>query len=326
MIFIIPVSGADFDKLPKFVKVLQKLGGLKEHKGILVPTADVAERACQIARPLEMLFGEYREIKLTTTPKGGWPGACNVHFKLAVSETMASLDSHWMWLELDSCPLKEGWANALHWDYINGGTAFRGYVNDTSSFSEFSGTHMVGFGMYPKDFYARTVLWQYPPEDIPFDIFMRDAIRKDVSVSPMISHIWGSREYHYHHDGFLYGKDRHGNLQAVSKTAVIVHGVKDDSLYDLILNDEKIEEITPSKSEYPLSLEEMASILRENGYAVVTPDALEDPPQSTETLTAFNDEEDIKLDNPVVVSDSPPPSTTVNVQLPKRRGRPKLVK
>lgn len=337
MIFVIPVSGADFDKLPKFVKVLQKFGNLQDHKVIVVASQDVSKGAFEFTSPLSMMFGEYTEIKLNFPTQGHWPLGPNVHFQNSVSATIGLLDGPWMWLELDSCPLVKGWADAIQHEYRALGRPFMGVISNSSEFLEgASGNHMVGFGVYPPDFNSRTVLWNYPSPDVPFDIFMRDAIIRDVANTPKIFHSWGSRHYTLHHDGCLYGKDRHDNDIGIPPEAVIAHGVKDDSLYDFILGEGDLPHLQEEKfAANDSSLEQMADLLRKAGYFVVTPEAAsqiiensEDLISSPSTETISTQPDDLQGDPAMGHSLQPSETKAVvesnatKVQLPKR-GRPR---
>jgi hypothetical protein len=354
MIFIIPVSASDFDKLPKFVKVLQKLGGLGSHKGILIPTQEVASKAFEIARPLEMLFGEYTEIKLSVNPSEGWPYACNVHFQHAVSSTIGLLDGPFMWMELDCCPIKNGWADTLQREYISKERPYMGPIRDTAPRVNWpcEGQHMVGVAIYPQDFHRRTVLWNYPGTD-PFDIFMRDAIFPFAAPTDSIGHFYHSREYEVSDDGGIHCKGEFGQLEWIEGNMVVVHGVKDDSLYDIIIDGwipgdgVRLPLGTPSESLSPnvSSLDEMADILRKAGYTVITPDALEDEDEDTSDRTEWPSLSKESLDLPEQISTHPNDlqgdpamglsivphetkdavaSNAINVQLPKR-GRPRKV-
>lgn len=342
MIFVIPVSAADFDKLPKFMRVLQHFGGLKTHRAIFMPTVEVAPGIRPYFKQAQELFSSVDLAPVLTPKPGAWPYPCNQHFAFAVEILKNLVDGPWMWLELDSCPIKPEWADDLQFQYQTKGRPFLGVLRKTEEvWPDADGQHMVGVGIYPQNFPAYTQLWQFPAQDIPFDVMMRYDVSPHVYHTSLIAHFWHSRNF----QPDMTGMDSNGNQVIISREAILVHGVKDDSLYDIILGDAPVMIQEPVKRQAPQSftptkeqssLEEMAAILRGHGYFVVSPDAQEgtfttDSSLLTEKHNISAQPNDMQGDpamgnpssRPVETKAVAEPNAT-KVQLPKR-GRPRKV-
>lgn len=345
MIFAIPVSAADFDKLPKFMRVLQFFGGLKAHKAILMPTVEVAPGIRPYVKQAQELFSSVDLAPVSTPKPGAWPYPCNQHFAHAVEILKNLVDGPWMWLELDSCPIKPEWADDLQFQYQTKGRPFLGVLRNTEEvWPDADGQHMVGVGIYPQNFPAYTQLWQFPVQDIPFDVMMRYDVAPHVYPTNLIAHFWHSRNF----QPDMSGMDSYGNQVIIPREAILVHGVKDDSLYDIILGEASAPVVIqePAKKQ-PIAapvvikqegytLEEMASTLRGYGYFVVSPDAQEGifttgSSLPTEEYTISAQPNDMQGDPAMGTPSSRPVETKVaaepnatKVQLPKR-GRPRKV-
>lgn len=342
MIFVIPVSGADFDKLPKFIKVLKHFGGLRRHRAIFVPTKEVADGAKHFIKSIAEDFSSTEVVLVDTPIEGAWPYPCNQHFGSAVTVLQGMLDKEWMWLELDSCPLRAEWADDLQFQYQAKGRPFLGVLRKTDEVQQGAeGSHMVGFGIYPPNLPLYTSLWKYPSKEEPFDVFMRFDVSPHVYHTNLIAHFWGSREY----QPDLSGLDHEGNQVAIPREAVIVHGVKDDSLFNIILGESKTPPPAPQLTEIAKeeeevftakTLDEMAQLLRSRGYFVANPDVASSIIEPEDEITQiqaqqFSTQSDGLQGDPATAPSSALETKTAvdkpiatNVQL-RKRGRPRKI-
>jgi hypothetical protein len=154
----------------------------------------------------------------------------------------------WLWFEGDVFPLQPDFLSQLETEYEKAGKPYMGTLNmsrylkpDGTQFEQ--GRHMVGMGIYPADFTTRCHRIHFIPEKMPWDVWIEDEVVNDCHDTNLIFHAWNTGKYHLV-DGELIGADlknttgekhKYGG-RPVNHEAVLLHGLKDASLYRLDLS------------------------------------------------------------------------------------------
>ncbi len=262
MIIVAPISQHDADKLSKWTDVIIRYGNLANHSICLLPTYTVTQEAIEAAQRLIDVGIQTEVLKMQIEPYGGWPMASNSHFFEAV-RLMAQKNGPWFWMEMDCLPDHSRWADVMGSRYSSCGAKFMGNVVETPFRNNETGkivktpdgdNMMIGCSVYPHDmammpeFQPLLMDFMKGPDSAPeaFDIYLRGIIRlagrADVKL---VDDKWNTERFEF--DGEIlrgYGRKAHegmGDLDMrdrggeVNPDAVLVHGCKDDSLYDLIM-------------------------------------------------------------------------------------------
>jgi hypothetical protein len=256
MRIVIPTSKHDASRLPIFTEVLCGFGNLSQHSILLCPTKAAEAEAYAAAAALRAVCPT---VAVQSFPDfdGGWPMAPNAHWA-SVAAYLESIGNHepWLWLEVDSVPMKPTWADALQRSYNHCGQPFMGVVRETvlraqdgTLFTQPDDLMMQGVAIYPSyllrlpeiaPLFNNFTKHQSQAPDQPFDVYLRWIFRRaGWHNTEMIDDQWNTGNYRM--DAFLpigepledgRGMKRSG---IISAEAVLVHGCKDDSLHRLML-------------------------------------------------------------------------------------------
>lgn len=221
--------------------------------------------------------GWYAKIEeLPNDPEGGWPKGPNIHFQFIVYFVNdMSPQEPWIIMESDSIPIRAGWAQTIANEYSMKGNPFMGAIEKSRMTGHLAkggvehfieGEHMVGgCGVYPPNYIRHvnpngspTVLWNYPHDTIPYDVRCQN---EHVPCSPTRVMIHKSRTMNWRvEDGSIWCDDEkdpqdHEPSYAgpVDLTGVVlVHGCKDGSLTDILLQVKQEEEEQLKESIVPI--------------------------------------------------------------------------
>lgn len=280
MLLVIPVSPADKKLIPAFEIGFKNFSPGSGHKLLIVGTPQVEADALG----LSMAIGkEFSQVSTFITPADnsmGWPIAMNSLFFQAVRHIEANYTAAdaFLWMELDSAPLKQGWLTTIQQEYFadaplaqKEGREFRsfmgvevitrqtggGFVKPV----EETGTHMAASGVYPQDAATRIPILQYCQQvAIPFAEYVQYYTVPHLNRSKLIQHNWMTKNYR-HENGQIISDSCsrfafstlgvHYN-EPISPEAVFVHGIKDGSLQALLSGHAatvvKQEEVRPMES------------------------------------------------------------------------------
>ena len=255
MKIVIPVSQSDASRLPLLVDVLLHHGNLGNHSICLYPTAAVATAAEEAAARLRTVCYDVTVHTLANF-EGGWPKAPNAHWASVATHLYHSLNQHpWLWLEVDAVPMDANWANKLQQEYNACGKPLLGPVRQTVYRRENGEVYhiegdnmMLGVAVYPNWLLNAQELkplmrdfMKLPDQspDQPFDVYLRWVFsRLGWAHTDAIQHCWRSTAYRREVYDLTYLDDKEAK-NLCSGEPLIIHGCKDDSLYNLILNPAK---------------------------------------------------------------------------------------
>ena len=258
MLLVIPVSAADSDLVNSTIRVFKHLGPQGNHPVLVMATPGAAEPAQKLFQGIQGLFASVTLKVLDTEPTGGWPTACNQHFKETayfIFQNPQFRSQPWYWFELDCTPLVPGWLDKLAEEYAEAGKPFMGVVHPTFFTVRHDSKnprqkdfpvcvqqdyHMVGTGIYPGDFWERSVMVRFMAT--AFDVEIQYEVVPHCHPTQLIQHNWGTVRYrrtqHSATKIVCDAKDPHispiDHAQPVRSDAVVLHGCKDGSLADIV--------------------------------------------------------------------------------------------
>ncbi len=253
MLFVFPVSASDHELVEPLTKTIKKLGPIGNHSAIISSTPTAVKAAQHLQKELQSSFKTVDLFVLDTEPAGGWPKACNIHFRdtaYHIYERFGQIIQPWYWFELDNTPLVRGWADELQKEFNVSGKPFMGVVHPTHFVSGYDedgkpdtfeqrGSHMVGTGIYPSNLWKRSTMIKFLVE--PFDVEMQYEIVADCHNTPLIQHNWSTGSYKRDaKSNKVVCKSLHPGRSPlkhdnpVRDNAVVLHGCKDGSLADVV--------------------------------------------------------------------------------------------
>jgi hypothetical protein len=243
--------------IPTFLKALQAFGPYHNHSALLVQTAEMhSSRIGQdFASELSKVF-KHVDVKSTgNNLEGGWPLGPNKHFWFAnmFLEEIGNAEP-WLLMELDSLPLQTGWIKLLEDEY----TLYkRPYLGNITEFYKVdmvgnrknysvAGRYLSGVAVYPPSHYRYCDVIKFPNAKTPFDILTRAYTTQRgeelfAQQSNRMEHRWRTCNYRRENGQIVCDsvgvedsvKDFSGVVDLTGK--VFIHGCKDDSLANLIL-------------------------------------------------------------------------------------------
>lgn len=257
----IPVSRHDVSRLPSFIDTLIHFGGLNDHSAFFFATpATIVEVTEQSAR-LKPHMREVTVAQALYEPEFGMPMDGGILFFGAVFNLGRSQNREpFLWLELDSLPIKPDWLNLIQHDYFAKGRLCYGnivplpfIVNGKLEYRA-GEEYMMAVGVYPPTMHTDEAIRPLiqdlgmPPHSNPkenFDTYIRGGVKTlGWANSNLIADMWNTGCYEATPEGikcFARPTDKlvrcRGGL--VPATAVLVHGCKDDSLRQIVMGEVK---------------------------------------------------------------------------------------
>lgn len=256
MKFTLPVTSHDVDRFKLRNDLLIQFGGLLDHSALIVHTPNVRKAAQEEYDRLRDIFGE---IDIVETLDLSFPKPV-VNQSVMFYATIMHLgrlknQDPWMYLEADAAPTQKDWANRLQNAYRAAGKPYFGnivelpYIRNGALVLETGEYMMMGVGIYPPgmtdlDNPIRPLVIDLGKQGnnpgIPFDIHLRGEQRRaGWQDTDLIADQWNTHRYKSVPNGFeceaapINRQVRHrGGF--VSDKALVIHGCKDDSLYELL--------------------------------------------------------------------------------------------
>lgn len=242
MKIVMPISHVDIEQAKLLAKQLVTFG--MDKKVIVVSTW---RATWDIDALVELLGNSFLEcVSLQSECEVGWPESSNhLFYESATFLQKINNDEPWLFMEADMFPIMSSWYGDLLDEYNSAGKPYMGviganvYVNKLTGKTWIDGKHMVGAGIYPADFLQRCKSVHYL-DYYPWDIAISSEIIKEVHHTNLIAHRWNTCNYRYDNSGdFIIMDDIPKEFvgpraKPIPLETVLVHGVKDSSLYNLL--------------------------------------------------------------------------------------------
>jgi hypothetical protein len=171
MLIVIPVSSSDISTAPDFPLLVQKFGPYPNHKVVFVSRPSEVEHAKILMDQISGLFGGSDLYVLRQECSEDYPQKPNFFWE----DTCRHLEFErgnklpWLWLGLDSTPLRSGWIDAIETEYNLAKMPFLGVFK-----SHEEGEYLGGTAVYPANIGEFSILCSYASKmPIPFDLLCR---------------------------------------------------------------------------------------------------------------------------------------------------------
>jgi hypothetical protein len=268
MRIVVPCSRTDIDKLPDWVEAHQKLRcGLNHQLHFVVPRS--IESEIQDARvQLEGQFESIRIWLMDHEPQGGWPYAPNAQFyHCAIFMHNENPNIPWQLVEPDCLPIRANCYDLIAAKYVSCGAPFFGKVDKTpwrtdagkitTSLYGASDLMMSGCAVYPGNMPARPHFTGLMADfmkgtdstEEAWDMHLRAAMQADgMAGTELIANHWNTHKYRVESgrlmcdarpDHEIFAKNPTWEIRscggAVHPDAVMVHGCKDETLFNLVM-------------------------------------------------------------------------------------------
>lgn len=253
----LPVTTHDQARFKLRNDLLLQFGGLLDHSALIIHSPGAKKVAQEEYDRLSSLFGHI-DIVQTTTDLNNVKAVVNqnVMFYATVMNLARLRNSEpWIYLEADAAPTQKDWANRLQNAYRASGQPYFGNLVEmpvirNGVLEENTGeTMMMGVGIYPPnmtdlDNNIRALVIDLGKQGnnpgVPFDVYLRGEQRMaGWANTDLIADQWNTQSYRAVDGGFQcipapidrLVRNRGG---FVSSKALVIHGCKDNSLYELL--------------------------------------------------------------------------------------------
>jgi len=244
MVVVLPISHVDIQLSHAQADRFLALGGCPTNDAVVVCPIRAHPLVDELVTKLNKVFQSVKVHFLSTECEDGWPRSCNHSFYHAC-KFMAEQNQPWYLMEPDVVPIKKAWLKDLTGAYQTCGKLFFGVVHPSYAYKnkekiEF-GKHLVGTGIYPPNVFQHSLLINYLlKQNVAWDVFWQWEISPLAAHTDLIQHNWSSQNYRKDEAGQIIcdQKGALGVAKPLRDDAVVLHGCKDLSLYQILASNE----------------------------------------------------------------------------------------
>lgn len=271
----LPASQSDVHLLANWIEVVKHLRCGEQHDLTIVASRSVEVQAHDAKTELEGCFNSVTVSVIPIDPSGGWPRGSNAHFWHCANFMSSKPNLPWLLNELDCLPTSERSYDIVAAKHMDAGTPFSGQISPTpfretnesgevaengrivSSIYGANDTILNGCAVYPGNIMGRSgtgglmndFMKGDESPDIGWDIYLRAGIKAEgVSHIDAIANHWNTENYRVEGGRLVcdsrkthpaYADKPKWQIRqcggAIHPDAVLIHGCKDESLSNLIL-------------------------------------------------------------------------------------------
>ena len=346
MLLVIPVSKADASLIPNVVRAFEINPPGRDHTLLVVSTHDTSDEANALIDGIQRHFTSSTLHVLSPKADEGWPRSMNSLFQQTVYKvaTLIPENQGWFWHELDTIPLANNWLSTIETAYYadanesvkEGRSIYRflGVKDATVKGQngellplEKAGSHMAAVGVYPANFVDLVpIVPALTGGRDPFYVRAQWYVLKLLNESKLIQNNW--RTVNYRLDGDEIICDSHANWawdihynNPISKDALIIHGVKDSSLVDLLGNNKPSRDATHTECSIPTLHSNTPDVTDETPALPASEPAKEHLPVVEKSVDSNETSVDL-----VETSDADEKFQRIEKKVPKKRRRRKQSK
>lgn len=258
MKLVIPVSKVDRHMIPDFIKCLEKFPVGEEHNLLIIGAKENEEYILDFEKKIKHLF-DSSETHIIPDTMLGWPMSCNYYFQQTCAhlKKQEELDA-FLWLELDTVPVKENWLDLIAFEYyadttravkekrnpmIYLGAKERVYEGRNGELlpESVAGHRMAPVGVYSSEICKAPVLNSLSMTNRHWTHVIQWYVVKELNDSKLIQNNFRTQNYRSENGEIICDSisnlawDVHWNKH-IDENAVLIHGCKDGSLVKLLLN------------------------------------------------------------------------------------------
>jgi hypothetical protein len=262
MLVVIPVSSADAALTPDFSAVLRHFGPYSGHEALVVVRPSDRAHGEELLKAIDGLFDKSDFYVLPQDGPIGWPQGPNYYWGMTSHHLQFERENKlpWLWMELDSTPLREGWLDEIETEYNTAKMPFLGVLETTHAIDSQGnkkemGQHLVGVAVYPPNIGDYSTLCSYAARmDTAFDVLCQWEFVPRSHNSKLFQHGFRTQSYRRNADGLFQGEDNNNFPNGVRfdaeirPDAALFHGCDDGSLARSIMS-EKCAPISDTSSE-----------------------------------------------------------------------------
>jgi hypothetical protein len=282
MLLVIPVSKHDKHLIENFKTLIGKFPVGEDHDLLVIGSKENQNEIEKLEYDIKHLFASSSTHIIDDTVYG-WPMSCNYYFQQTCYylRNKKKLDS-FFWYELDSAPLKENWLDIISREYYLDttkaakenrkpktflGSKQRNYEGENGELlpESIAGPKMSSVGVYSIDICNIPVLTSLSLSNRHWTSVIQWYTTPFLNDSKLIQDNWRTNKYRKLNESIVCDSianlawDVHFN-NPVDKEVVIVHGCKDESLFDLLCNNNKLNNMKVAKQ---ISVEDVEEIVEE---------------------------------------------------------------
>jgi predicted nucleotidyltransferase len=257
MKLVIPVSKSDRELIPNLYAAFGKYEIGSDHDLLVVGSHEVQADVDDI---IENLRGKFDTVdKLIIKDSNlGWPMACNHYFQQACYHLNKGDDDAFVWFELDTTPICDHWLDIINKEYYDDttravkagrepllylGAKERSYEGRNGELlpESIAGSRMAPVGVYSTDICSAPVLSSLAATTRHWSSVIQWYTVPSLANSWLIQNNWRTKNYRKENGVIVC--DSIANLawgvhfnNPVSENAVLVHGCKDGSLLQVLLD------------------------------------------------------------------------------------------
>ena len=259
MLLVIPVSLSDHKLIPGTLeRAFEVFSPGAGHKLLVTGSPNVSSSVSEVAQELSKHFaGNASTYIFDLDCELGWPGACNYYFQQVAWHIGSDYGEPWLWYEADTTPTRAGWLDeienetiGLRADAVREGIPVPKYFGVSEpACLEYQGTlmpdagrQMAAVGVYPADMSEVLSLRAVSSTNIIWNTFLRWYVMPSFAEVPLFQNNWRTAKYaRVPPDDEIgcvsvanWAWDVHFN-NPINPKAVLVHGCKDGSLLEALI-------------------------------------------------------------------------------------------
>jgi hypothetical protein len=171
MLIVIPVTSSGISNFPEFTNAIKNFGPYPGHQVIFASRESEIDQTKVLMDQISGLFDTSRLYVLKQectdeAPQGPnffWEDVCH-YLQFELGNTLP-----WLWLGLDSAPIKDGWANSIETEYNLAKMPFLGAFKRDDD-----GEYLASTAVYPPNIGEFSILYSYASKiPTPFDVLCR---------------------------------------------------------------------------------------------------------------------------------------------------------
>jgi hypothetical protein len=262
MLVVIPVSSADAALTPDFSAVLRHFGPYSGHEALVVVRPSDQSHGEKLWKSLDGLFDKCELHVFSQDGPIGWPKGPNFYWGTTCHHLQFERGNKlpWLWMELDSTPLRKGWLDDIETEYNMAKMPFLGvlettHATDAEGNRKEMGRHLVGVAVYPPNIGDYSTLCSYAARmDMAFDVLCQWELVPRSHNSKLFQHGFRTQSYRRNAGGLFQGEDNNNFPNGIRfdaeirPDAALFHGCDDGSLARAVLK-EKEQHSSFNKSE-----------------------------------------------------------------------------